>query len=272
MFIPLLGRLPVHLQQNGNRVPENANQGVFQDAYSTGSHIYDWFNENKVEHDAFHQMMASRPSSHGGMWTDYIPEKWILGKFASEEAGPQEFTIVDIGASSANVLDAFKKRLPTQKVRLILQDLQEVTEGKHHITSMCQMTTNAPEKIQKMKHDFFDPQPVKGANVYILARALHNWPDKEASTILQHIQAAMSEQSTLLLYDCVFSDRLEAVSYNDAVSDMIMMAALASLERTEGQFRDLLHSVGLQLVNVWRSPLAEDKQAVLEIVRENRLS
>jgi hypothetical protein len=271
VFIPVLGRIPVYLRQNGNRPPENANNGVFQDALGTGSHIYDWFRQNKLEHDAFHQMMVNRPSSHGGMWTDYIPQQWILEKLSSREPSSHDFTIVDMGASSRNVLDALKQKIPMHNVRLILQDLPDVTKGEHHTTTMCQTGSYAPEEIERMDHDFFDPQPVQGANVYVLARALHNWPDKEASKILQHIQAAMNQNSTLLIYDCVFSDRLEEVSYNDAISDMIMMAALASLERTEGQFRVLLHSVGLSLVNVWRSPLADDKQAILEIVRDDQI-
>ncbi|KAJ5629095.1 hypothetical protein N7490_011323 [Penicillium lividum] len=215
--------------------------------------------------------MASRPSSHGGMWTDYIPDEWILEKFPSE-VHSDEITIVDMGASSGNVLDAVKRRLPSGNVRLILQDLEDVTEGKHHATSLCQTKKDAPENIEKMKHNFFDPQPVQGANIYILARALHNWPDKEALMILQHIQVAMNQRSTLLIYDCVFPDRLEGISYNDVASDMVMMAALASLERTEGHIKKLLYSVGLKVVNVWRSPQDDDKQAILEIVREDRPS
>ncbi|KAJ5751597.1 hypothetical protein N7520_008514 [Penicillium odoratum] len=271
LFIPLLGRLPEYLKHNGHTVPENPKNGVFQYAYNTESHIYDWFNKNKLEEDAFHQMMASRPSSHGGMWTDYIPDKWILEKFPSE-VHSDEITIVDMGASSGNVLDAVKRRLPSESVRLILQDLEDVTEGKHHATSLCQTKKGAPENIEKMKHNFFDPQPVEGANIYILARALHNWPDKEALMILQHIQVAMNQHSTLLIYDCVFPDRLEVISYNDVASDMVMMAALASLERTEGHIKKLLHSVGLKVVNVWRSPQDDDKQAILEIVREDQPS
>lgn len=269
VFIPVLSRIPVYLRQNGNKAPENANNGIFQDAFGINSHIYDWYNQNPVEHDAFHSMMVHRPSTHGGMWTDYIPEQWIVDKCLPKRAPSDEFTVVDMGASSSNVLEAFRQRLPIQKVRLILQDLPNVIQGKHHSTSMCQAGTHAPGDVEKMDHDFFTPQPVRAANIYILARALHNWPDKEASKILQHIQAAMNEHSTLLIYDTLFSDRLEDASYYDAVSDMIMMAILASLERTESQFRDLLHSVGLVLVNVWRSPVAGDKQAILEIALKN---
>lgn len=56
--------------------------------------------------------------------------------------------------------------------------------------------------------------------------------------------------STLLIYESVFPDKLEVVSLNGAIADIAMMAALSSLERAEGQFRQLLRSAGLKLVNI----------------------
>jgi hypothetical protein len=227
-------------------------------------HLYDWFSKNEIE--------QARPSTDGTMWTQYIPENWFREKFLSAEAGCHEFTFVDIGASSGYVLNAIMQRIPKLHVRLILQDLPEVTKESNCSTAPGQTEPNMLQQIEKMDHNFFNTQPVRGASVYILARVLHNWPDKEASLILQHIQAAMDHKSTLLIHDCVFSDKLEEVSYQDAMSDMTMMAALSSLERTEGQFRNLLSSVGLTLVSVWRSSLADSKQAILEVIRGDQPS
>jgi hypothetical protein len=253
---------------NGDEIPDNAYQGLFQDVFNTKLHLYDWFNENKVEQAAFHRLMAARPSSDGTMWTEYIPEEWFRGKFLSAEARYQEFTFVDIGASSGYVLNAIMQRLPKLHVRLILQDLPEVTKERNRSSIPGEAVPDTERHIEKMGHNFFDKQPIRGASVYILARVLHNWPDKEASLILRHIHAAMDHKSTLLIHECVFSDKLEEVSYQDAISDMTMMAALSSLERSEGQFRKLLSSAGLSLISVWRSSSTESKQAILEVIRE----
>lgn len=273
MFGPALVKLPDFLRRNGNAVPENAYKGAFQEAWGTELHMFDWLAEHKTtEIEALHLMIAAKPSHHGSMWTDLIPDRWISGIIPSDAGDSRAFTIVDVGTSSGIVLDAFSQRLPAQNFRLILQDLPGVIEGISNKTSMCQMTTTAGAKIERMDHDFFTPQPVKGANVYIVARNLHDWPDKEALKILKHIQAAMNEQSTLIIYDCVFSDKLEVVSERDAVADFGMMAALSSLERTEGQLVNLLQLAGLKLTNMWRSPSAEAKHAVLAVSLNNQVS
>ena len=100
-----------------------------------------------------------------------------------------------------------------------------------------------------MSADFFKPQPINGAKIYFIAHCLHDWPDKEARIILGHIKDAMNEDSVLLLSETVMPER--DVPFAAAAADMTMMAAFASLERTEEQFRELLGSVGLQLVKVW---------------------
>jgi hypothetical protein len=138
------------------------------------------------------------------------------------------------------------------------------------VESTRQTDTAVEGKIEKMHCSFFERQPILGADVYILARTLHDWPDKEALVILKRIASAMAHTSTLLIYDGVFSDQLEPVSLRDAVADIAMMAALSSLERTEGQFRHLLDSAGLGLMHIWRSSVPGVKQAVLAVVRADQ--
>ncbi|KAG6817821.1 hypothetical protein H0H87_003229 [Tephrocybe sp. NHM501043] len=50
-------------------------------------------------------------------------------------------------------------------------------------------------------HNFFTPQPVKGAAVYFLRVVIHDWPDHDAKTILQHLRDAASETSKLVIFD-----------------------------------------------------------------------
>ena len=51
-----------------------------------------------------------------------------------------------------------------------------------------------------------------------------------------------------------------------ALSDMNMMAACAGMERTEGQWLDLLATSGLQVVKVWSA--SHDAESLIEAVLE----
>ncbi|KAL5358185.1 S-adenosyl-L-methionine-dependent methyltransferase [Aspergillus floccosus] len=262
LTLVVFGSLPAYFQKMGNRHPEDSKTGLFQDALDTDLHVYDWLGHRKPEKDACHQLMATSNSLNDSVWAYYLPQNWFSEKFVP---GSNEITLVDVGGSSGKVLNAFLQRLPHSQARLILQDLPEVLEGQYDDALRSQ-------NIERVNHSFFDPQPIQGASLYILSRVLHNWPDREASIILQHIQAAMNDQSTLLICDCVFPDKLGKVPPSDATSDMLMMAVFASLERSEGQFRALLQSIGLEVQRVWRDPVGDSLLAVLEVVRKKQLS
>jgi hypothetical protein len=67
--------------------------------------------------------------------------------------------------------------------------------------------------MQLQVHNFFEPQPVKEAAVYILRFILHDWPDVEAITILQQLRPALGPNSKIILleqivpYTCPVEDK-----------------------------------------------------------------
>jgi len=64
--------------------------------------------------------------------------------------------------------------------------------------------------------------------------------------VLENVKSAMTAESILLLDEWVLPET--GVSHYAASMDLTFMAAFASLERTESQWRALLDSVGLRLV------------------------
>ena len=52
-----------------------------------------------------------------------------------------------------------------------------------------------------MAHDFFEQQPVKGADVYLLRWILHGWSDKYATNIIRSLIPAMKHEARILVSD-----------------------------------------------------------------------
>lgn len=67
--------------------------------------------------------------------------------------------------------------------------------------------------------------------------------------LLEIIKAAMQPESILLVDEMVLPE--ENVNYMTASIDMTMLAAFASMERTEAQWREAFEDVGLKLVKTY---------------------
>ena len=63
------------------------------------------------------------------------------------------------------------------------------------------------------------------------------------------------EYSRLLINEFVLPD--VGCDLHPALLDIMMMTLACGIERTEGQWRGLLDSVGLEIVNIWSSPGVE---------------
>lgn len=180
----------------------------------------------------------------------------VASKF--QGAAETDTLIVDIGGGAAHDVIAFKKKFPGIKGRVIVEDLPGVLET----------IKNLPAGITTMAHDFFQPQPVKGAKVYYMRQILHDWPDKQAKIILEHIRDAMNEESVLIVHDATFPD--QNVSYTLATVDFCMMSLLSGAERTQKHFEELFDSAGLKIAEI-RKPeagLTVELGMLLEVVRK----
>lgn len=93
---------------------------------------------------------------------------------------------------------------------------------------------------------------------------LHDWPDKQARRILEMQKAALKPgHSRILIHDQIMDDDVRAVHPHAAVFDISMMAFGAAQERTEKEWRALIESAGLRIVEIWRVPGAV--QGVIEV-------
>jgi hypothetical protein len=83
---------------------------------------------------------------------------------------------------------------------------------------------------------------------------LHDWSDEPARKILAMQRDAMTPgYRTLLIHDHI-APRALAHPHTTAYG-LTMMVMVASTERTETQWEELLRLEGSKVVKVWRSPL-----------------
>jgi len=79
---------------------------------------------------------------------------------------------------------------------------------------------------------------------------------------LQRLVEAMKPgYSKILVVDFVLPD--VGAPLAPSLLDINMLALLNGMERTEGQWRDLFGSVGLEIVKIWDKD--KDKEAVIEV-------
>lgn len=168
-------------------------------------------------------------------WFEFFP---VISKLSSNDI--ETPVLVDVGGGTGHELVNLIQKYPDLSGRLIVQD----------ITAVIDSITKLPSAVEAMKHDFFAPQPVKGAKAYYLGNVLHDWPDKQAELILARTKEAMGPQSRLLICENVLSD--SNVSLYSASTDLFMMGNFAAHERTQAQFRALLEQAGFDILEIWK--------------------
>ncbi|KAI9927566.1 hypothetical protein ASPWEDRAFT_162529 [Aspergillus wentii DTO 134E9] len=250
-------KLPEFLAKTNYQNPNDADYCPFQFAFNTPDRFYTWLQKRPTLYSAFCGMMKCT-EDQGIRWPDMFPAEERFTSFRGPSA-KETLRLVDIAGGTGHNLQYLLDKIPDLRIEPTLQDLPEVLQNK---------PADLHPTIHVMPHNFFEPQPVKGAHVYVLRRILHNWPDKECRKILGHVRDAMDSHSILLIGDKVFPDGAAEINPADVTMDMVMMMLFGSIERTESQSRELLASAGLDLVRIWRvRGEARDEEGVLEVVK-----
>lgn len=228
--------LPQYFAKNGYKNPGDAFNGPWQYAQKTDKHYFDWLSEHQDLQNAFNVVMGI--SRMGQVdWTDFYPVEEKL-----KVSTPDRTLLVDIGGGVGHDIAAFQKKFPNLPGKLIFEDLSIVVDS----------AKDTPAGITGVGHDFFKPQPelVKGAKAYYLRTVLHDWPDKQAATIIKNIKDVMAEDSILLINENVLPE--QGVSLYQAELDIAMMTCFSSLDRTEKQFKELFESEGFELKQTYK--------------------
>lgn len=134
-------------------------------------------------------------------WMEWFPEEALF----TNKQSPSEVFMVDVGGGYGHDICSVASRFPEEKVRMVLQDLSGVlAEGEKERKESGQILD---PRIELQPHDFFEKQPVKGAEVYFMHKIMHDWPDKDCKVILEKIRDAMGPESRILINDCILPNQ-----------------------------------------------------------------
>ncbi|KAF7546524.1 hypothetical protein G7Z17_g8369 [Cylindrodendrum hubeiense] len=161
--------------------------------------------------------------------------------------------VVDVGGSTGNAAIALARSFPD--LNFIVQDLPDNANAGRQAAETT-LPNNILSRITFQGHDFTQPQPVAGADVYLLRMILHDWPDHVAITILKNLVPVLEKGTAkLLIMDTVLpapGQVPNSVERIVRVRDLTMMQVFNSHERDLEQWRALLAAAdeGLRLRQV----------------------
>ncbi|EHL03820.1 putative Sterigmatocystin 8-O-methyltransferase [Glarea lozoyensis 74030] len=193
-------------------------------------------------------------------------EKWGSTSKKNETA----FNLV--GGSTCSSSIALATAFPN--LRFVVEDLPETVENSKQI--LAALPESIRSRITTCGHNFFTPQPVTTAQIYLLRMILHDWPAAEAITILSnHLEVLKANPSArLLVMDTVLPVSGSVPKNEEAllrVRDLAMVQAFNSKERELGEFEDLFERTrdaegGLVLKNTFKP--TESVMTVMEVAYE----
>ncbi|KAF1813460.1 S-adenosyl-L-methionine-dependent methyltransferase [Eremomyces bilateralis CBS 781.70] len=143
--------------------------------------------------------------------------------------------VVDIGGSAGHASIALANAYPS--LTFVVEDLPHV---------VAQGAEALPEplksRISFLPLDFFTPQPVKDADVYILRQICHDWSDKYAVKILENLLPAMKKGAKLVIMDGLIPPPNAIPKLDEA---QVRMVDLVMMTHFNGKERDLEDWKGL---------------------------
>jgi len=145
-------------------------------------------------------------------------------------------TIADVGGGTGAFLAGILERNP--QARGILAELEEVAE--HARRSLEERGLS--ERCEVIEVDMFASLPFR-ADVCILKRVVHDWPDEEALKILTNCRDVVAPTGRILVIEPVVT------GFFSALIDVLILA-FGGRERTSEDFERLFSASGLEVSHI----------------------
>ncbi|KAI0124769.1 putative O-methyltransferase [Xylariales sp. AK1849] len=238
---------------------DNAPHTAFNLAYRTDQSLFEYFATNEDLTDKYHKYLAGRVQTP--LWSvDRLRSAWPW-------ASAGEVTVVDIGGSSGHTVQHLAPLMPA--ATFIVQDsnLSAMEMGKRDISS-----SGLQSRITFMEYDFFTPQPVRDADIYIYRHILHDWNDEDSVRILSSLIPALKPGARVFISEGILplapaKPANTLASKMIRIEDMIMLAAHDAHERSVSDFESLFQQAApgaFRLAGVTSGKEAGAFQSLLE--------
>jgi len=243
-----ISRLPQFLKYQAEITGKIEEPGASKDntywnlcTYAVGEHgrssTFQLMEKDPVKMQEFQSNLGG--SAHLHPWTGF----YDFSKLATEDEGRAVF--VDVGGGHGHAISSILRAHPDIRPnQCVLQDSGAVIDFAQ------KGNKDLPNEVEKQVHDFFSPNPVKGARAYFMRAIAHDLSDQNTIRVLKQIVPVMEKDSKMLIADNIIPDGPQ--SGNTAVMDMMMMA-IGGKERTEKDFKDVIDAAGLKLDGVYRA-------------------
>ncbi|PPJ59005.1 hypothetical protein CBER1_11676 [Cercospora berteroae] len=159
----------------------------------------------------------------------------VLDHYPWAAMGP--ILLVDVGGSQGNV--AFQVARRFANVHVIVQDMPNVVAS-------VSVPEDLRERARLMPHNFFDPQPVTGADVYFLRLILHNWSDAYCLRILKSLLPALKNGTRVIVQESLMPEPGSGPLWRERkarVADINAAIAFNAAERGLSDFNLLFSQV-----------------------------
>ncbi|RYP57459.1 hypothetical protein DL769_009464 [Monosporascus sp. CRB-8-3] len=155
-------------------------------------------------------------------------------------------------------------------LRVVVEDLPRVRPAFEE-----SVPPGLRDRVSFRGHDFFDPQPERGADVYVFKKVFHDWPDESVVRILRAQVPALRPDARVLVVEHVIDraglpadkqDVPRSLQRIATASDLRMMALFNAKERSVADFRRVLREADerFELADVKVDPKSE--LGIFEIV------
>ncbi|KAF5623014.1 sterigmatocystin 8-O-methyltransferase [Fusarium sp. NRRL 52700] len=208
------------------------NETAYNIVHNTELSFFEHLKTRPDLNEGFQAYMKSRAVSHTGSNVEHL-----LNAFDWKALGQAQ--VVDIGGSSGSTSIMLATAFPL--LNLVIEDLPEPIENAK--SRLSELPSDIQSRIEIKAYDFFTPQPVKNADVYLLRTILHDWPDADAIKIIQGIVVAMGPSSRLLIMDMVLpKPGSGSVTFEAALrqKDLTMIQCFNAQEREVEEWDALL--------------------------------
>ncbi|KAB8235180.1 O-methyltransferase-domain-containing protein [Aspergillus alliaceus] len=154
--------------------------------------------------------------------------------------GQLQGTVVDIGGGSGHVAMILARLFP--QLDFVVQD------GSTHMLAEGQklLAEEIRERITFRQHNFFEPQPVRGAAAFLLRQCTHNWADADVVTIFKAVVTGLegsAPETPLLINDVILPESGTISRQKEREmrqADMVMLVSFGAKQRTQKEFGTLL--------------------------------